>query len=117
MNILRACFDWRVLAGLAALGIAIYLVAPGVMVAAIPLLLLAACPLSMLLMMKAVSGQRPASELPVGRVDGDHVAALRQELADLSRRQEQLNLELRAIETSQQRVAEASDAPGPVAAR
>ncbi|MBA2633378.1 MAG: DUF2933 domain-containing protein, partial [Chloroflexi bacterium] len=116
MNILRACFDWRVLAGLAASGIAIYLLAPGVIVAAIPLLLLAACPLSMLLMMKAMSGRQPAFELPPGRVDGDRVAALRQELADLSSRQEQLNLELRAVETSQRRVTEASDAPGPVSA-
>lgn len=117
MNILRACLNWRVLAGLAASGIAIYVVAPGVIVAAIPLLLLAACPLSMLLMMKAMSGRQPASELPLGRVDGNRVAALRQELADLSSRQEQLNLELRAVETSQERVAGASDVPGPVSAR
>lgn len=117
MNILRACFDWRVLAGLAASGIAVYLVAPGVIVAAIPLFLLAACPLSMLLMMKAMSGRRPVSELPLRRVDGDRVAALRQELADLSSRQEQLSLELRAVEASQRRVTEASDATGPVSAR
>ncbi len=44
------CLDWRVLVGLAAVGVGIYVVAPGTVVAALPILSLAACPLSMLLM-------------------------------------------------------------------
>ena len=48
------CLDWRVLVGLAAVGVGIYMVAPGTVVTALPILSLAACPLSMLLMMKAV---------------------------------------------------------------
>ena len=54
MKMLRMCLDWRVLVGLAAVGVGIYAVAPGTVVAALPILSLAACPLSMLLMMKAM---------------------------------------------------------------
>ncbi len=51
---LRMCLDWRVLVGLAAVEVGIYAVAPSAVVAALPILALAACPLSMLLMMKAM---------------------------------------------------------------
>lgn len=99
MNILRACLDWRVLTGLAALGAAVYVVAPGLIAAAVPLLLLAACPISMLVMMKAMGGQPqdpgPASTDPIG---ADRAAALRNELADLGRRREQVMGELRVFE-------------------
>lgn len=100
MNMLRTCYDWRVLTGLAALGIGIYFVAPGLVAAALPLLVLAACPLSMLLMMKAMGGsQAPSSSAPeAGAVD--RVAVLRHELASLGQRQEQLAEELRAIEAA-----------------
>ena len=115
MNILRACFDWRVLTGLAVLGIGIYLVAPGLIAAAIPLLLLAVCPLSMLLMMKAMGGQQPGSgaELPMERIGADRAAALRQELLDLGTRQEQVAGDLRAIEQIRRDGAEANDATAP----
>jgi hypothetical protein len=115
MSILRACLDWRVLIGLAGLGIGIYLVAPGLIAAAIPLLLLAACPLSMLLMMRAMGGQQsgPGPELPAERVGADRAAVLRQELADLGRRQEQVAGDLRAIEELRHDEAEANDATVP----
>lgn len=50
----KMCLDWRVLVGLAVVGVGIYVVAPGTVVAALPILSLAACPLSMLLMMTQV---------------------------------------------------------------
>ena len=53
---LKMCFNWKVLAGLAAVAGGIYMVAPAAFAAALPLLFLAACPLSMLLMMKMMSG-------------------------------------------------------------
>ena len=52
------CFNWKVLAGLAAVGVGIYVVAPGLVVGALPLLLFAACPLSMLLMAKGMGGMQ-----------------------------------------------------------
>jgi hypothetical protein len=51
MKMLKACLNPKVLVGLAVVGVAIYLIAPNLIAAALPILLLAACPLSMLLMM------------------------------------------------------------------
>ena len=50
------CFNKKVIAGLVALGVAVFLLAPSTFSAALPLLILAACPLSMLLMMRSMKG-------------------------------------------------------------
>jgi len=49
---LRMCMNWRVLGALAVIGVAIALAVPGAGAVALPLLLAAACPLSMVLMMR-----------------------------------------------------------------
>jgi hypothetical protein len=51
MKMLKMCLNPKVLVGLGSVGVGIYLVAPDLVLAALPILLLAACPLSMLLMM------------------------------------------------------------------
>jgi hypothetical protein len=51
MKMLKMCLNWKVLASLAAVGVGVYLLAPGLLAEAVPILLLAVCPLSMLLMM------------------------------------------------------------------
>jgi hypothetical protein len=103
MNVLRACLDWRVMTGLAALGVVVYAIAPGIISGAAPLLLLAACPLSMLLMMKAMGGQRQEPARAATEPSAaDRAAALRSELADLGRRQEQVVDQLGAIEGRRQ---------------
>lgn len=56
MKMRGMCFNWKVLAGLAAVGIGIWAVAPNLAGAALPLLLLAACPLSMLFMARGMQG-------------------------------------------------------------
>lgn len=50
------CLNPKVLGGLALTGLAVFLVAPGAFSAVLPLLIVAACPLSMLFMMRAMSG-------------------------------------------------------------
>lgn len=73
------CFNWNVVAALAAAAAALYLIAPGSFAAALPLLVLAACPLSMLVMMRAMGSAG-------GRCDAagdEEVAALRAEVAAL----------------------------------
>lgn len=50
------CFNPKVLGGLALAGLAVFLVAPGAFSAVLPLLFVAACPLSMVLMMRGMSG-------------------------------------------------------------
>src|SRR5918996_1055874 len=51
MRMGRVCVNWKVLVGLGIVGVAIWAVAPGPFLAVLPILLLAACPLSMLIMM------------------------------------------------------------------
>lgn len=51
VNMLKMCLNWKVMVGLAAAGLGIYLLAPGAFAAALPLLFLAVCPLSMVVMM------------------------------------------------------------------
>lgn len=50
------CFNWKVLAGLAVAGLGVWVVAPNLIGAALPLLILAACPLSMLFMARGTQG-------------------------------------------------------------
>ncbi len=56
MEIKRSRPAWMALPALAATGIGIYALAPGVATAVLPYALLAACPASMLLMMKFMHG-------------------------------------------------------------
>lgn len=55
-NVLGMCLNPRVLAGIAVVIAAIWVLAPQFVAAALPLLLLAACPLSMLFMAKTMGG-------------------------------------------------------------
>jgi len=56
------CFNWKVIAGLAVLGVGIWLWVPDLAAAALPLLLVAACPLSMLLMMRSMQDGQCSSQ-------------------------------------------------------
>ncbi len=55
---MKMWLNWKVLAGLGAAGVGIYLVAPELTVAVLPLLLLAACLLMILFMMKGMQGSQ-----------------------------------------------------------
>jgi len=58
------CIKKKVVIGLAAAGVALYLIAPGAIGAAVPLLILAICPLSMIVMMRAMSSGQAKSASP-----------------------------------------------------
>jgi hypothetical protein len=91
------CLNWKVVAGLAGVGLGIWVVAPTLVWAALPVLVVLACPLSMLFMMRGMgSGQcatQPEYEqrqiIAHGRHDGQLVdlrarhAAIAQEIAEL----------------------------------
>ena len=55
------CFNKKVIVGLVVAAAAIYLFAPNLLGAALPLLIFAVCPLSMLLMMRMMSGSGKGS--------------------------------------------------------
>lgn len=89
MKMLKMCLNWKVLLGLAAVGVGIYLVAPSLVLAALPILLLAACPLSMLLMMWGMQhtqgqGQQPPQEPDLGLTREERITQLRTQQAALA---------------------------------
>ena len=57
------CMNWKVLAGLGVIGLGVWAVKPGLIVIALPFLLMAACPLSMLFMMRGRDGGACATQL------------------------------------------------------
>lgn len=56
MTMLKMCWNWKVLAGLGAVAVAIYLMAPNAILGILPILALLACPLSMVAMMWGMKG-------------------------------------------------------------
>lgn len=56
MKVFGMCINKKVVAGLAVVGLGVWWLAPGAIGAALPFLLIAICPLSMLVMMKAMNG-------------------------------------------------------------
>ncbi len=91
MNMLRMCLNWRVLAGLAAVGVGIYVVAPELAGAAVPYLVLAICPVSMILMMWAMGGshaggRRATRETAAGLAREEQIGRLEAQKAALADR-------------------------------
>lgn len=77
------CLNKKVIAAVLAAGAVVYLLAPQRIGAVAPLLIFAVCPVSMLLMMRAMSGGKcsESARQRVDRADRDiEVAALRDEL-------------------------------------
>lgn len=79
---LGMCLDWRVLGGLAAIALGIWLYAPQLIGAALPLLVLLVCPLSMALMGWMMRGSMPMQ--PSSLTPAERLARLEQEQAHLN---------------------------------
>lgn len=94
-RMLKMCLNWRVLVGLAFAGIGIGLFAPGLFGGALPILLLAACPISMLVMMATM--RQPTSREPAP----EDVNSLQAQLADLTGQQEQVKERLARLASPQ----------------
>ena len=56
------CLNWRVVAGLAVVGLGTWVVAPNLVWAAVPVLVVLACPLSMLFMMRGMGSAQCATQ-------------------------------------------------------
>lgn len=97
MNILRVCYDWRVISALVAVGGGIVLFAPGLIGAALPLLIVAACPLSMMLMMRT-TGSHEQDAIASTAEPVDRAEQLRAALAASRREQQRLARELEGLE-------------------
>lgn len=76
------CINKKVVVGLAVAALAVAVLAPSWIGAALPLLILAACPLSMIVMMRFMSGQQSSNGDANGDVEAE-LASLRSEVAQL----------------------------------
>ena len=91
LSMLFLCLNWKVVAGLAVVAVVVGVLAPQLLLGAIPLLILAACPLSMLFMMGGMQGKREqqsAAAVSSSHVEGptreEQIARLQAQLAALS---------------------------------
>ncbi len=100
------CFNPKVLAGLAFVGLGIWVAAPQFVGAAVPILLVAACPLSMLWMMQGMrGGQRapgaaPGMPMEAGRNAADDLVSLQRQLSRTQTEQAALQRAIARLEAA-----------------
>jgi hypothetical protein len=94
-RVLKMCLNWRVLVGLAVAGLGIALLAPGLFGGALPILLLAACPISMLVMMATMRQPTSREAIP------EDVNTFQAQLAALTGQQEQVKERLARLASPQ----------------
>src|SRR5207249_8449136 len=63
MGGLHICLNWKVVAGLAVVGLGVWVIAPNLVWAAVPVLVVLACPFSMLLMMRGMGSAQCATQI------------------------------------------------------
>jgi len=102
------CLNWKVIAGLAAVGLGAWVVAPNLVGAALPLLILAACPLSMLVLMRGMRGGQCASQAVqaspparTGLTREEQLAELKADLAGARAQQEAVAGEIARLEAAE----------------
>lgn len=83
MGGLHICLNWKVVAGLAVVGLGTWVVAPNLVWAAVPVLVVLACPLSMLLMMRGMGGAQCATQSEQEHQLRARHTALAREIAEL----------------------------------
>lgn len=111
------CMNWKVMVGLAAVGLGVWIVAPGLVASVAPLLIVALCPLSMLFMMGGMRGDQQAAHsagaTPSMRVSqADDLARPREEqLAALQARLSSVHVQHDAISRAIARLEAARGAP------
>lgn len=69
---MHRCFDKRVLAGLAIVAAAVFVLSPRLLGSVAPILIMAACPISMLVLMGRMTGEDRAAAPGGGQPDRQH---------------------------------------------
>ena len=118
MKALKMCLNWKVIAGVAAAGVGLFVFAPGLAAAALPFLVLAICPLSMVFMMGAMNGNGMGQASPSGAVEvGQQPRNRAERLTELAAQQQALASQIATLETEdeaslERRPAVAAAQPG-----
>lgn len=102
---LQMCMNWKVLAGLAGVAVALWLVAPKAVLGVLPFVAFLVCPLSMVIMMRAMQSERPNSRAQRRGVSdpsdsqGPSLAELKGRLADMRSEEQSIAREVARLET------------------
>lgn len=97
MKLSGMCLNWKVLAGLGAVSLGIFVFTPQLFAAALPFLLLALCPLSMLLMMGSMKSMDESRQNAAHSTPGKDLSRSEQ-IAELKTQQEALADQLAVLE-------------------
>ncbi len=103
MKMFGLCINWKVVIGLGVVGLGVWAVAPNLIGAAVPLLLLAVCPLSMIFMMRGMGsmGGQSVTQPPTQASGPSRITGTREEqLAQLKARHETIAREIAQLETA-----------------
>ncbi len=109
MKFFGMCLNWKVIVGLVVVGLGVWAVAPNLIGAAVPLLLVAACPLSMFFMMRGMGGMgggqgadQPQQAMPLAAPEGQQpagsLAELKARSAGLQAQHERIAREIARLE-------------------
>ena len=106
MNRFPCCFNWKVYGALGAVAVGVLVLAPGLFWGVLPLLVVAVCPLSMLLMLRGMQGggcatPPRAEEAPTAqpRLSREaQVAELNERLAAVQARRDDIAAEITRLE-------------------
>ncbi|HEY3229231.1 MAG TPA: DUF2933 domain-containing protein [Roseiflexaceae bacterium] len=110
MGRFHLCLNWNVVAGLAVIGLGILVIAPNLIWAALPVLVVLACPLSMLFMMRRMGGGQRATQ---PEREQRSVVAHRpreEQLVNLRARQEAIAHEIAELEAASDATAQPVEA-------
>jgi len=114
------CLNWRVIVGLAVVGLGVWVAAPNLLGAAVPLLLTAICPLSMLAMVVSMGRGRATGHVtpvPVPDAALDDLATLQARRAAIARDIARLDGGSNPVMRDAAAVVEAAEAQGVGGAR
>lgn len=109
MNALKMCLNWKVITGVAVVTAGLFVFAPSFAAAALPFLVLAICPLSMILMMTMMSSSKGESE-DARSTSSTNAGASQQlknpgeQLATLRAQRENLAFQIAALESEAPRM-------------
>lgn len=96
-SMLRMCLNWKVLAGLALVAVGVGIYSPDLLGKALPILILAICPLSMMWMMREMDQGEDTGSPPPTPNPSDDPAALRAQMTALAAEQEQISEKLARV--------------------
>ncbi|MBI3969307.1 MAG: DUF2933 domain-containing protein, partial [Chloroflexi bacterium] len=111
------CLNWKVIGGLALVGLGVWVLAPGLIWAVLPFLLLLICPLSMLFMMwgmqRGLCAVEPAQTIQPTQSEltpDEQLAELKAQLAGLQAQHEAIAREIVELEAARTPVVREAEA-------